>query len=246
MLIYNNNNSKLAIVNEPLNQQIAGGGGGGGGGGGPKQFARKSTAPGTVLSNSNQNFFINQQVPKRNQPVKYGSSISSTSLTNNSKLPVLTQIANGTTSNQTNSSGVKLATESSSATTLSSTNVTSSTTTTTTTTNQMLKLNTTQSTNTVKQFRNKIISCKPFCESKATECSPIVKDASTQVDLDEIKLSHTIVPVPVPIHVPLPLCMYQAPMPLPILVPMPIPVPIFIPTTKRTFDRVERKIQVTI
>ena len=105
MLTYNNNNnSKLAIVNEPLNQQIAGIGGGGGGGG-PKQFARKSTAPGTVLSNSNQNFFINQQVPKRNQPVKYGSSISSTSLNNNSKLPVLTQIANGTTSNQINSSG---------------------------------------------------------------------------------------------------------------------------------------------
>jgi hypothetical protein len=193
------------------------------------------------LSNSNQNFFINQQVPKRNQPVKYGSSISSTSLNNNSKLPVLTQIANGTTSNQTNSSGIKLAAESSSAATLSSTNVTTST-----TTNQMLKSNVTQSTNTVKQFRNKIISCKPFCESKATECSPIVKDASTQVDLDEIKLSHTIVPVPVPIHVPLPLCMYQAPMPLPILVPMPIPVPIFIPTTKRTFNRVERKIQVII
>ncbi len=191
------------------------------------------------MSNSNQNFFINQQAPKRNQPVKYGSSISSTSLNNNSKLPVLTQIANGTTSNQTNSSGIKLAAESSSAATLSSTNVTTST-----TTNQMLKSNVTQSTNTVKQFRNKIISCKPFCESKATECSPIVKDASTQVDLDEIKLSHTIVPVPVPIHVPLPLCMYQAPMPLPILVPMPIPVPIFIPTTKRTFNRVERKIQV--
>jgi hypothetical protein len=57
-------------------------------------------------------------------------------------------------------------------------------------------------------------------------------------------MNHTIVPVPVPIHVPVPMCMYQAAMPVPILVPIPIPVPIFIPTTKKTFDRVERKIQV--
>ena len=102
-----------------------------------------------------------------------------------------------------------------------------------------------QITPTVKQFRNKIISCKPFCESKATECMPVVKDASTQIDLDEIKLTHTVVPIPVPLHVPLPMCMYQAPMPVPILIPVPIPVPVFIPTTKKTYDRIQRRVQVT-
>ena len=71
-----------------------------------------------------------------------------------------------------------------------------------------------------------------------------MKDASTQVSLDEIPLSHTIVPVPVPIHIPLPMCMYNAPMPVPMIIPVPIPVPVFIPTTKRTFDRVERRIKV--
>lgn len=95
-----------------------------------------------------------------------------------------------------------------------------------------------------KQYKNKIISCKPFCESKGTECVPIVKDASTQIDLDEIKLNHTVVPVPVPIHVPLPMCMYQAPMPIPMLIPIPIPVPVFIPTTMKTYDRIQRRIQV--
>lgn len=103
----------------------------------------------------------------------------------------------------------------------------------------------TQSSNpsTAKQFKNKIVSCKPIYESKGTECVPIVKDASTQIDLDEIKLNHTVVPVPVPIHVPTPLCMYQAPMPVPILLPIPIPVPIFIPTTMKTYDRIQRRIQ---
>lgn len=96
----------------------------------------------------------------------------------------------------------------------------------------------------VKQFRNKIVSCKPFCQSKSTECYPIVKDASTQIDLDDIKLQHTIIPVPVPINVPIPMCMYQAPAPVPILLPVPIPVPVFIPTTKKTFDRLERRIKV--
>ena len=96
----------------------------------------------------------------------------------------------------------------------------------------------------MKQTRNKMITCKPLLHSKATECTPIVKDASTQVDLDEIKLSHTIVPLPVPINVPLPMCMYQAPMPVPLFIPIPIPVPVFLPTTKKTFDRIKRKIKV--
>ncbi len=96
---------------------------------------------------------------------------------------------------------------------------------------------------TSKQYKNKIVSCKPIYESKGTECVPIVKDASTQIDLDEIKLTHTVVPVPVPVHVPTPMCMYQAPMPVPILLPIPIPVPIFIPTTMKTYDRIQRRIQ---
>lgn len=140
------------------------------------------------------------------------------------KQPVLTQIANGACLNQTNSNqSVKIDT-------ISINSATSPTI-------------STQTAPVVKQYRNKVISCKPYYESKATECSPIVKDASTQIDLDEIRLNHTVVPVPVPIHVPTPMCMYQAPMPIPILIPIPIPVPIFIPTTKRTFERVERKIQ---
>jgi hypothetical protein len=98
----------------------------------------------------------------------------------------------------------------------------------------------------VKEFKNKMISCKPFYQSKATECAPICKDASTQIDLDEIKLSHTVVPVPVPINTYLPMFMYQAPLPVPILCPVPICVPVFIPTTKKTYDRVQRKIKVKI
>lgn len=95
-----------------------------------------------------------------------------------------------------------------------------------------------------KQYKNKIVSCKPFYQSKATECYPVSKDASTQIDLDELKPTHSIVPVPVPLNVPLPMCMYQAPMPVPMVIPVPIPVPVFIPTTKRTFDRVQRRIEV--
>ena len=98
----------------------------------------------------------------------------------------------------------------------------------------------------VKQFRHKIVSCKPFYQSKATECYPSVRDASTQVDLDEIKLQHTVVPIPVPINVPIPMFMYQAPMPIPILLPVPIPIPVFIPTTKKTHDRVQRRIRVSM
>ena len=103
----------------------------------------------------------------------------------------------------------------------------------------------TTSASSVKQFRHKIVSCKPFCQSKATECYPSVRDASTQVDLDEIKLQHTIVPVPVPVNVPIPMFMYQAVMPVPILLPVPIPIPVFIATTKKTHDRVERRIRVS-
>ena len=94
-----------------------------------------------------------------------------------------------------------------------------------------------------RQFRNKMVSCKPFYQSKATECYPMQKDESTQIDLDEIKPSHSMVPVPVPVNVPLPMCMYQAPMPVPLLIPVPVPVPVFIPTTKKTFDRVQRRIK---
>ncbi|CAF0743824.1 unnamed protein product [Brachionus calyciflorus] len=97
--------------------------------------------------------------------------------------------------------------------------------------------------NNQKQYKNKMVSCKPFYQSKATECYPIVKDASTQIDLDELKLNHTVIPVPVPINVPVPMCMYQAPMPVPLLIPVPIPVPVFIPTTKKTYDRVHRRIK---
>ena len=70
-----------------------------------------------------------------------------------------------------------------------------------------------------------------------------MKDASTQINLDEIKPINNLIPLPVPINVPIPMCMYQAPMPIPILVPVPIPVPIFIPTTKKSYDRIERKIK---
>lgn len=94
----------------------------------------------------------------------------------------------------------------------------------------------------VKQLKHKIVSCKPFYQTKATECYPSVKHVGTQLDLDDIKPSHTVVPVPVPINVPTPMCMYQAPMPVPLIIPIPIPVPVFIPTTKRTFDRVQRRI----
>jgi hypothetical protein len=95
-----------------------------------------------------------------------------------------------------------------------------------------------------KQYRNKLVACRPTCHTRTTQCTPMVCDASTQLDLDEIKLSHTIVPLPVPINVPLPMPMYQAPLPVPFLIPVPIPVPVFIPTTKRTFDRIQRKIKV--
>jgi hypothetical protein len=102
---------------------------------------------------------------------------------------------------------------------------------------------TTTTTTTPLKFKNKMVSCKPFCQSKAVECVPSVRHASTQVDLDEIKLTHTIVPVPVPLSVPVPLFMFQAAMPVPIFLPVPIPIPVFIPTTKNTFERVQRRIK---
>lgn len=96
---------------------------------------------------------------------------------------------------------------------------------------------------------------RPKCESKMTQSRPVMCDQSTQLDNmnDEELISSggsgksrlQIVPVPVPVHVPLPMYMYQAPLPVPILVPVPIPVPVVIPTTKKTYDRVQRKIRVS-
>ena len=127
----------------------------------------------------------------------------------------------------------------------------------------------TDNSNTRKQYKNKIVACRPFYQSKETQCHPIVKHVSTQIckkikliisrnkinevllrfsiylALDDIQPSHTVVPVPVPINVPLPMCMFQAPMPVPIIIPIPIPVPVFIPTTKKTYERVQRRINVT-
>jgi hypothetical protein len=212
--------------------------------GGPKQFARKSTAPINALSNINQNIALNQQQKKlsnkisshQNQHVSVAttttSSASTTTTTpiqNSIRHQGLTQVINGSSSlHKLNSK---------------STNMTASLNHSNTYSNSTVSPHS-QLTPIVKQFRNKIISCKPYCESKGTECAPVVKDASTQIDLDDIKLSHTIVPLPVPLHVPLPMCMYQAPMPLPLLIPLPIPVPIFIPTTKKTYDRIQRRVQV--
>ncbi len=199
----------------------------------PRQFARKSTAPNlNILSKS-----VTQQqtVSLSNQPAQT-TSTSTNVITNitNRNTGVKGLFSNGTsTLNQTINAPKSIGANTQ--TTVNSTN----------NTNNLNSTSTCTASNTTKQFRNKIVSCKPFCESKATECYPIMKDASTQIDLDEIKLTHTVVPVPVPINVPIPMCMYQAPMPVPLLIPVPIPVPVIIPTTKKTYERVERKIKVT-
>jgi hypothetical protein len=198
----------------------------------PRQFARKSTAP--SLNVISKNITQQQIVSLSNQPPPPPTATSANVITNitNKNTGVKSLFSNGSSSlNQTISAPKSL--NSSTSTNVNSTN----------NTNTLNSTSTCTGSNT-KQFRNKIVSCKPFCESKATECYPIMKDASTQIDLDEIKLTHSVVPVPVPINVPIPMCMYQAPMPVPLLIPVPIPVPVIIPTTKKTYDRVERKIKV--
>lgn len=198
-----------------------------------KQFARKSTAPLTA-SNSTQNILANNINSNQHQLKAQQTAPLNVKSTLHPKSPI-TAVLSAHFHHQNQSSNK-----------ISSGNSLNSNTILKPLVNESNIQQHTQATSTtpVKQFRNKIVSCKPFCQSKATECYPNMKDASTQVDLDEIKLQHTIVPVPVPINVPIPMFMFQAPMPMPILMPVPIPVPVFIPTTKKTFDRVERRIKV--
>lgn len=102
---------------------------------------------------------------------------------------------------------------------------------------------------TVTGSKNKACMCAPKCESKSIQCRPTKRDQSTQIDnMDDLAATCRvqIVPVPVPVHVPVPMCMYQAPLPVPLLIPVPIPVPVIIPTTKKTYDRVHRKIKVCV
>lgn len=193
----------------------------------PKSTARKSTAPLTT-SNLNQFNIQRQQIRPTITQTQSSTTLPVTTQTNGNLSCLITNtkpnakpIQNGNSNNILTSKSQSTNTQITATATSASTSVSS----------------------TTKQYRNKMVSCKPFYQTKATECHPIVKDASTQIDLDEIKLSHTVVPVPVPINVPVPMCMYQAPMPIPILIPVPIPVPVFIPTTKKTFDRVQRKIR---
>jgi len=198
-----------------------------------KQFARKSTSF-AALSHLSQNISINQQ--QKSKLINKATPQTTTIQANNASTPIgigstkynPTASFNGTSFNKLSNSTKLIQSNQNN---IISSSITGVQTTSTSPVNG-------------KQYRNKIVSCKPFCESKGTECAPIVKDASTQIDLDEIKLSHTVVPVPVPIHVPLPMYMYQAALPMPIILPLPIPVPIFIPTTMRSYERIQKRIQV--
>jgi len=206
-----------------------------------KQFARKSTAPLTA-SNSSQNILAASTIQPQVKPQQQiPPPVNAKPPTSHVKSPITSVISahnHQHHNNQNQNANYKISSNNHIHHPLNS--------------NTILKplvtnAQQTQSTSTttpVKQYRHKIVSCKPFCQSKATECYPNMRDASTQVDLDEIKLQHTIVPVPVPINVPIPMFMFQAPLPMPILLPVPIPVPVYIPTTKKTFDRVERRIKV--
>lgn len=195
---------------------------------GPKQFARKSTAPATLSQISHIKKLQANKITSSHSQYTPTSTLTTTVLTNSNNNQNVVKQQQGITQvlNGSHNSALNKIVNSKNITQVSSSSNTIS-----------------HLTPVAKQYKNKIISCKPFCESKGTECVPIVKDASTQIDLDEIKLNHTVVPVPVPIHVPLPMCMYQAPMPIPMLIPIPIPVPVFIPTTMKTYDRIQRRIQ---
>jgi hypothetical protein len=209
-----------------------------------KLTARKSTAfninsQENRLSLNATNLGLSQQ--QQQQTIKLALTNNFThnnkSITNNAAI-----LASSTpTVNRTTNSSINLINSK----TLSTTIPTNTSTCTTQTQTTTITTATTSVNINGKQIRHKQINCKPLCESKATECMPFMRDASTQLDLDEIKLTHTVVPVPVPINIPVPMCMYQAPMPIPLLLPIPIPVPVFIPTTKRTYERVERRIKVS-
>lgn len=101
------------------------------------------------------------------------------------------------------------------------------------------------------QSRHKGTMCAPKQETRSTQSKPCMRDQSTQLnneDVEELMRMSTrmqIIPVPVPVHVPVPMFMYQAPLPVPMLIPVPVPVPVIIPTTKKTYDRVHRRIRVT-
>jgi hypothetical protein len=219
-----------------------------------KLTARKSTAFCTSNSQENRlsinsitNLGLSQQSQQQQQQQQHNHM--SNTITHNKSISNNTIVlASSTPVNRVSGSSISIMnTKTLPTTTPANTSTTQTQTATTTTTTTMTTAATTTAASinmNGKQFKHKQINCKPVCESKATECVPFTCDASTQLDLDEIKLNHTVVPVPVPVNVPVPMCMYQAPMPIPLLVPVPIPVPVFIPTTKRTYERVERRIKV--
>ncbi|XP_067674196.1 zinc finger MYM-type protein 3-like isoform X2 [Haliotis asinina] len=92
-----------------------------------------------------------------------------------------------------------------------------------------------------KQMKNKSLLCKPFVQTKATSCRP--HSVSKEVQTDEHQGKPVLIPVPVPVYVPCPMAMYAAPTPQMVAIPIPIPVPIFIPTAKKTADKILKQIK---
>ncbi|XP_046374355.2 zinc finger MYM-type protein 4-like isoform X2 [Haliotis rufescens] len=92
-----------------------------------------------------------------------------------------------------------------------------------------------------KQMKNKSLLCKPFVQTKATSCRP--HTLNKEVQTEEHQGKPVLIPVPVPVYVPCPMAMYAAPTPQMVPVPIPIPVPIFIPTAKKTAEKILKLIK---
>ncbi|CAG0914068.1 unnamed protein product [Notodromas monacha] len=93
-----------------------------------------------------------------------------------------------------------------------------------------------------RAVRNKAVVCKPSMVNKgiSTKLGTSV-NKTTQTDEDMGK--PIIIPIPVPVYVPSPMAMYNAPYPFPMALPLPVPVPIFIPTTRKTSERIGKDIK---
>ncbi|KAK3098409.1 hypothetical protein FSP39_019220 [Pinctada imbricata] len=93
-----------------------------------------------------------------------------------------------------------------------------------------------------KSVKNKSLLCKPFVQTKATSCRPHTqtKECQTEEDFEPKKI---LIPVPIPVYVPCPMAMYTQPSPVPLPIPIPIPIPCFIPTTKKSGDKILKHIK---
>lgn len=96
-------------------------------------------------------------------------------------------------------------------------------------------------------YRNKMIQTRQDTDTKSTSCELFTADKQMQTEEFTVSSStKTPIIVPVPIYVPVPVPMNQSPciMPVPLIIPLPIPV--FLPSTKKTFKKILKEMEVIL